>query len=39
MRAVAWDLVFDDWAVQAAALMQAVEDSIGDDMKRIGEGL
>ena len=24
---------------EAAALMQAVEDSIGDDMKRIGEGL
>ena len=23
----------------AAALMQAVEDSIGDDMKRVGEGL
>ena len=24
---------------EAAALMQAVEDSIGDDLKRIGEGL
>ena len=39
MRAVAWDLVFDDWAGQAAARMQAVEDAIGDDMKHIEEGL
>ena len=39
MRAVAWDLVFDDWAGQAAALMQAVEDAICDDLKRIGEQL
>ena len=36
---MAWDLVFDDWAVQVAALMQAVEDAIGDDMKHIGDQL
>ncbi|ERH30774.1 hypothetical protein HMPREF1550_01611 [Actinomyces sp. oral taxon 877 str. F0543] len=28
-----------DHLEEAAALMQAVEDSIGDDLKRIGEGL
>ena len=39
MRAVAWDLVFDDWAVRAAARVQAVEDAIGDDMKHIGDQL
>lgn len=36
---MAWDLVFDDWAVQVAALMQAVEDAIGDGLGRIGEQL
>ena len=28
-----------DHLEEAAALMQAVEDSIGDDLKHIGEGL
>ena len=39
MRAVAWDLVFDDWAGQAAARAQAVEDAIGDDIEHIGDQL
>ena len=39
MRAVAWDLAFDDEAGRAAARVRAVEDAIGDDMEHIGEGL